>query len=186
MSDTAPLSAQYVNKNHVLSDSSLYAVGSRIMNESQRERELCPHSSLCESRQFHSLPACSQLSSTELRKELISSWTDFIHLFTQKICSFEQHVLEQHNTNNNMQRAKSSFLKWHRLVSLVLWRRTSNKPLSTAQFVQMLLWLKTAGWHIYLSLSKRRTYQSGTLVAHNEKTAAAHPGYKAANISRII
>ena len=73
LSDTAPLSAQYVNENHVLSDSSLYAVGSRIMNESQRESELRPHSSLSGSRQFLSPPACSRLSSTELRKELISS-----------------------------------------------------------------------------------------------------------------
>ena len=67
------LLAQYVNENHVLSDSSLYAVGLRIMNESQRKRELRPQSSLCESQQFHSLPACSWLSSTELRKEQISS-----------------------------------------------------------------------------------------------------------------
>ena len=77
VSDTAPLLAQYVNVNHVLSNSSLYAVGLRIMNESQRERELRPHRSPCE--QFHSPPACSQLSSTELRKEGISSWSDFIH-----------------------------------------------------------------------------------------------------------
>ena len=47
MSDAAPLSAQYVNKKHVLSDSSLCAVGSRIMTESQRERESRPHSSMC-------------------------------------------------------------------------------------------------------------------------------------------
>ena len=43
-----------------------------------REHELRPHSSLCESRQFHSPPACSRLSSNELRKERISSWSDFV------------------------------------------------------------------------------------------------------------
>ena len=35
VSDTAPFSVEYVNENHVLSVSSLPAVGSRIMNESQ-------------------------------------------------------------------------------------------------------------------------------------------------------
>ena len=37
---------------------------------------------LCPEWQFHSRPACSQLSSTELRKEQISSWSDsaqFVH-----------------------------------------------------------------------------------------------------------
>ena len=76
--DTAPLSAQYVNENHIRSDSSLCAVGSRLMNKSQREHESRPHSSLSERRQFR--PAWSRLSSTELRKELISSWSDSVHL----------------------------------------------------------------------------------------------------------
>ena len=44
VSDTAALSAQYVNENHVLSDCSLCALGLQIMNESQRKRESCPHS----------------------------------------------------------------------------------------------------------------------------------------------
>ena len=44
----APFSAQYLNENHVLSVSSLCAVGSRIMNESQHERESRPDSSLSE------------------------------------------------------------------------------------------------------------------------------------------
>ena len=78
VSDTAPLSVQYVNKNHVLSDNSLYAVSSRIVNESQRERD----SQF--SRQFHSRLACSRLSSTELRKEQISSWRNFVHFVHSK------------------------------------------------------------------------------------------------------
>ena len=44
--NTVLILAQYVNENHVLSDSSLCAVGSQIMNESQRKRESRPHSSL--------------------------------------------------------------------------------------------------------------------------------------------
>ena len=46
VSDTAPLSAQYVNENHVLSDSSLCAVGFWSINESQSEHESRPHRSL--------------------------------------------------------------------------------------------------------------------------------------------
>ena len=84
VSDTAPLSAQCVNENHVLSDNSLCAVGSRIMNKSQHEHESRPHSSLCESRQSHSRPACSRLSSTELWKERISSWSDSVHFVHSK------------------------------------------------------------------------------------------------------
>ena len=84
MSDTAPFSAQYLNENHVLSVSSLPAVGSWIMNESQRKRESRPDSSLSESRQFHSRPACSRLSSTELRKERISPWSDPVHFVRWK------------------------------------------------------------------------------------------------------
>ena len=42
MSQTAPFSAQYVNENHILGVSSLCAVGSRIMNETQGEHDSRP------------------------------------------------------------------------------------------------------------------------------------------------
>ena len=73
-----------MNENHVLSDSSLCAVGSWIMNESQCECELRPHSSLCESWQSHFRLACLRLSSTELRKEQMSSWRDSVHFLHSK------------------------------------------------------------------------------------------------------
>ena len=92
MSDTAPLLAQYVNANHVLSNSSLCAIGWQIMNESQRECESRPHSSLCVSRQSHSQPPCLRLSSTELRKERISTWSDSVHFVHSKDLFLQTHT----------------------------------------------------------------------------------------------
>ena len=111
VSDTAPLSAQYVNENRVLSDSSLCAVGSRIMNESQRERESRPHSSLCAGERVRACTLAASFtedswvsrgSSTpgrhargwaQLNWERNKSVHGVIPFssFTQKICLFEQH-----------------------------------------------------------------------------------------------
>ena len=114
VSDTA----QCVNKNHVLCDRSLCAVGSRIMNESQHELESRPHSSLCAGEW---VPACtltalfaedsrvSRGSSTpgrhacgwaQLNWERNESVHEVIPFspFTQNICSFKRHVHDRHNT----------------------------------------------------------------------------------------
>ena len=88
-----------------------------------------------------------------------SSWAPVVHSGLRPHTDFPQR-----NKHNNVQRVKSLFPKRHCLVStLVLWRQTSNKPRPVAQFVQRLLWLKTADQHIYLSLSNRRMYQSCSL-----------------------
>ena len=53
-----------------------------------------------------------------------SSWAPILHSGLRPRIDFPQK-----NKCSSMQHAKSSFLKWHCFVSsLVLWRRTSNKP----------------------------------------------------------
>ena len=118
VSDTVPLSAQYVNENHVLSVSSLCAVGSWIMNESQREQESRPHSflragkwvptrtvaaSFAEDSQVShgsSTPGRHARSWAQLNRERNESVHEVIPFtsFTPKMCSFEWHVRDRHNT----------------------------------------------------------------------------------------
>ena len=98
--DTAPLSAQYLDENHVLSVSSLPAVGSWIMNESQRERESRPHSSLSESRQFHSRPAWSaELNWTEKGTNQSMKWSRSLHSLKRSVRSNDTFATDTTLTN---------------------------------------------------------------------------------------
>ena len=112
--------SEWVSEWHsaTFSDSSLCAVGSRIMNESQRERESRPHSSLCAGewvpastlvglfaedsrvRCSSSTPGRHARSWAQLNWERNKSVHEVIPFssFTQKICLFKWHVRDWHNT----------------------------------------------------------------------------------------
>ena len=109
VSDTAPLSAQYMNENHVLSDSSLCAVGLQIMNKWHRDHESRPHScTLCvqasespparclrHSPKIHkwvaAVPLLAGMLAAELNwtKKQISSWSDSVQFVHSNIHSFD-------------------------------------------------------------------------------------------------
>ena len=104
VSDTAPLSAQYV-----LSNSSLCAVGSWIRNESQRKLKSLkspPARWLCRSPKIYewvgnSTPgrhACCRAQMNWEKNESVHEVIPFSS-FTQKIPSFERHICDRHNAS---------------------------------------------------------------------------------------